>query len=963
MTAPVAPRPHRRPLGQRFACFAVIALVLATGVSLGFAQVATPETAAATTAAPPPTAVTPPAATTPPAPPATGEKPPLAVPTGPTVTTFTAPLETDLQTLYRSLPRFGASLFRPATPPAAAPTAPAAPTEAVTGTPATHVLPATPGSTPAPTTRPGVPPPPTTGQWTAATPTARTNAPVSLNYVLGPGDVLELWVWARNNQQVHELLTISPEGQIVVPQLGRVALSGQSLGQARTTLAGGYQRFYDNPTVTLVVAEQPVLDVYVTGDAERPGRYSLPGTATVFTALYEAGGPAEMGSFRNLQLLRPGEQPRTIDLYAYLLRGQRDADVQLRSGDTVFIPALQAEAGVGGEVRRPARYELKPGETVADVLAMAGGLRPDAYGAGLALWRVANYRSRQLTQLDLAGNPADARLPLQDGDLLMAQPVLAQVANVVSVVGAVSRPGQYPVERAKTLAAALAAAQGPAPDAHTGTGVVRRLGADMHYEVLPFNVQDVLAGKAGSDLPLQPRDVIELFAQTAVEPAAVVTISGAVVKPGPYEWNSGLRASQLLLRAGGPMPGAFLEGVGLQRLLPDQRRQLITVDLLAAAGKPDADPVLQRDDIIVVPRRADVRTAPVVHIGGFVQTPGDYPRLEGMKVSDLITAAGGLKAQAGPTLQYAAGRQQGPTERVDLRLVREGDGFRVEPDPILTDDDAVAVSGNGKLRETEGLVRVEGRMEHPGSFVMKTAEGQPYTLWDALTDAGAPLPDADIDGLVVYRRMEATVDKTQQADMTRVISALNHEAAVQDDTLQLKTQDKAAALSGVVSQGIQASVLANGPTVNVVVPPDVVTVGRYVQAIPVDGARVLQTQGREGNFVLRPGDVVSIPLRSNTVMMLGAVARSGAVPFVANTRADAYVAQAGGLRDDSFFDRAVVVHTNGSVAAINRNTVIRPGDAIIVPTRHVVRTVRTEPAWESWLKTITSVATAALLRL
>ncbi len=813
--------------------------------------------------------------------------------------------------LFRALPRFGQSIF--AAPPAA----------------------------------------------TAGMPTA--NTPVPPTYVIGPGDALSLCVWARERQQLAQTLPVSAEGFAVLPLLGSLTVAGQTLGQLRQALSEAYGEFYADPTVTLVVAEQRIVEVYVTGEARRPGRHTLVGMATVFTALYAAGGPSAIGSYRDVQLLRQGQAALHIDLYDYLLRGHRDQDVLLQPGDTLFIPHLQAEVGVAGQVRRPARYELCAETTVAEALEMAGGLQPTAYAPTMHLWRATAHQQWHLSILDCSeGDSADLQRRVQDGDLLQVSPILSQARNTVEITGAVRRPGVYPVEQGDTIGKLLTIAEGLAVDAHMGTGILRRLNDDLDYEMVPFNVRDIVAGAAEADLPLQPCDVVEIFSQQAVEPAFEVEVSGAVVRPAWYTWTKGMRVSHLVFLAGGPQPGAYLPRADLLRLTTEKRRELIKVNLRAALdADPDADIELARGDTLQILWRDKVTPASVVHVDGCVRKPGTYARHEGMRASDLILTAGGLLANAGPTVEFAPGRFEGSAASVRLRLIGGPSEYRVEPDLLLSDDDSVSVGGRGDFKSRAELVYIQGQVRHTGSYVLKSGESAGgYTLWDLLQEGGGLLPEASPAGIVLYRRRSALLHESQEQDLNRVVSAINQDAA--QPSVQLSRSEQTAAMSTTVQQGV-ASLLTNQTGMAIIVPPAPVSMQDWVEAIPVQGTEIVQSKGKRSDLELRAGDTVVVPRRVNTVTVLGAVARSGAVPHIAKEPCRSYLERAGGLRQGADTARMVVVHSNGAVTPIRSDGRVAAGDVIVVPSRHTVRTVQTESRTERWLRSIVSIATAAII--
>ncbi|MEA3401867.1 MAG: SLBB domain-containing protein [Armatimonadota bacterium] len=789
---------------------------------------------------------------------------------------------------------------------------------------------------------------------------AASSAPVPASYVLGPGDALSLQVFAGEWEQLTQEMTVTPEGFIFPEQLGRVTAAGQTIEQLRESLRRSYARLFAEPTVTLTISSQRSIEVYATGDVVRPGRYLLSGMATVLDALYAAGGPSEIGSYRRIRLSRVGAQPREIDLYDYLLTGERQSDVLLNPGDTIFVPPMGPEVGLAGEVRRPARYELTADATVADAIQMAGGLTPQAHRI-LHLWRTDERQQWRMLTCDCSGEGGGLQMALEDGDVLVARRIRDSAANTVRILGAVKRPGYYPVDRYPTVSALIEAAEGLSVDAHVGRGVISRLDSQRHFEIITFEVAKALEGDPEHDLVLQAKDYVTIYEQEEVEPPAVVEISGAVQHPGVYRWAANLRVSQLVMRAGGLTPEAYTGRADLLRVGEDQSWQVIPVNLAAALkGDEEEDIVLQRGDRLQVKTREEVGQAGTVHIEGLVHSPGDYPRHGGMRVSDLIFAAGGLTPGAGPHVELIPGHFEGDPQPVRLMLTGEGDEYQVEPDPVLSDDDSVTVTGRGEFKAQADVVFLKGRVEQPGAYPIDSEAGEEeYTVWDLLQDGGSILADANVHGIVVYRRRGAALGEAQEEDLNRVLQSVNREAR-QQEAMQVDTAEQARSMQQAVGYRLQ-QVMTTPGGVSIVLPPRPVQEEDWVAAIPIDGEALLESQGREENLALEPGDTIMVPKKVNTVMVLGAVPRSGAIPYVEGERLEYYLNESGSLREDAAGSRMVVVHANGAVEPIRRATVLRPGDVVVVPTRHIVRSVQTESDLDLWLRTIVPLATAALV--
>ncbi len=558
-------------------------------------------------------------------------------------------------------------------------------------------------------------------------------------------------------------------------------------------------------------------------------------------------------------------------------------------------------------------------------------------------------------------SPEDLARSVQDGDLLIAREIRDSVGNTVRILGAVKRPGYYPVEAYPTIRELIDAAEGLEVNAHVGRGVISRLDEQRHFEVISFDVAAARAGDPANNLRLQPKDYVTIYTQEEVEPAFVVEVTGAVIRPGSYRWASNLRVSQLIMRAGGLAPEAWLERADLLRLTESQTWQVVPVDLQSAIeGDDAADLVLQRGDRLEVRTRAEVGRDSEVHIAGFVQDEGSYPLREGMHVSDLIFAAGGLLPGAGPTLDIVRGRYEGATEPIRLLMTTDAGELRVEPDMLLGEDDSVTVMGRGDYRRTASVVFLDGRVPRPGAYPMIEGPGQePYTVWDLISAGGGILDDANNGGIVVYRRRGDTMENAQQADLARVLQSVNREAR-QQQAVQVSEGEQAQATEQSVQQQLR-QVITSASGVSIVLPPRPVQEEDWVSAIPIDGERLIASAGAESNLELEPGDTVVVPKLTNTVMVLGAVPRSGAVPFVESEAAGYYINESGGMREDSATNRMIVVHANGAVEPIKPNDQLRPGDVVVVPTRHIVRHVKTESDLQTWLRTIVPIATAALL--
>lgn len=785
--------------------------------------------------------------------------------------------------------------------------------------------------------------------------TVLASEPVPPSYVLGPGDQLAVRVWTDAIEHIAATPVIDAEGQVYLELLGEITIAGERLSSAREMIARRYRTFFTRAEVSVGLARTRVIEVRVTGDVRRPGTHVLSGAATLFSALNAAGGPNEVGSFRAIRLVRRGEEPQVVDLYDYLLRGEIDADLSLEPNDTVFVPPMLAEFGIDGEVRRPARYEMTAPTTLAEALQLAAGAAATGYVQGAELWRVGESGIRELMNVNLRGD--DAQICLQSGDLLVIPPVLEKPLNVVQLEGAVRRPGTYQVSAGMTVRDLLLLASGPAELAHVQEAVIARLGDDFSYDLLHFDLAAALRGDSAQNLALMPGDRLTVFAGEDVEAPMEVAVEGAVREPESYPWVRGARVSDLIKQAGGLLEGAYTPRANLLRLGADQRRELIPVNLGAAlAGDAAANIALERGDMLVVLTRLEVAEESRVNVAGLVQFPEWYPRFQGMRVSDAIIAAGGLAASAGNQVEFTPGGVTDQVQPVYLSLRRDGEQFVVEPDPVVRDNDLVAVLGTGNLIATPPTVTIRGQVSVPGSYALLSSTEDHDTVYNLIRRAGGLLPNANPNGIVLYRLREEIIRDEQEEDLDQVIAHFNRELSA--GTVEGEEQ-RAAGTAAQISAGLQAALSEGSATV--VIPPRRLSNTQWARAVPIDGETLIASDGQVEDFPLTDGDVVVVPATPTTVTVMGAVVRAGAVPYEEGLRPLDYIARSGQFTQDARRRQTIVIRANGEVAPKALNADIRPGDIILVPSDYIFRNVNQPGTLERVLSTITSIVTGYLI--
>ena len=576
------------------------------------------------------------------------------------------------------------------------------------------------------------------------------------NYRLGPGDVVNVDIWGASQESVSE--TISPDGTITIDGIGVIQLGGLSVSQAKARLKRELGPRYQGSKIDLTVGQTRTITISVIGEVKVPGTYTMSAFATVYNALYMAGGPNEIGTLRNVKVYRNGKLLSNVDVYDFLLNGKLTGEVRLQDNDVVTVSPYEALVNITGKVKRPMFYEMKKTESAATLLRYAGGFKGDAYTKAIRINRKAGagYSVFSVGEFDMNS------FKLMDEDSVSVDSTIVRYQNMVEIKGAIFRPGMYHLGGdISTVKGLVEAAAGLTEGAIGQHAVMHRMKTDRTLEVQSLDIVGILEGTT-PDVPLRNEDVIYIASREENEDLRTVSINGEVHYPGTYRYAANETVEDLIIQAGGTTEAASLVKVDVARRITnpnateadDQIAQTFSFKLtpnFEIQGQPDF--TLQPFDEVYVRRSPNYTEQQNVTVEGEVQFQGTYALSnKGQRLSDIIKQAGGLTKRAYPegtkllrlmtpeerdmmeTVLRTAQRNSGK-DSIDIRKLLtnatypvgiELDKAMVSPnsddDPILRDGDRIVVP-----RYTN-TVSINGEVLYPNTVQFREGENADYYI-------------------------------------------------------------------------------------------------------------------------------------------------------------------------------------------------------------------------------------------
>jgi len=812
--------------------------------------------------------------------------------------------------------------------------------------------------------------------------------PVDPGYIIGPGDILRIIIWGEVEFRYY--LDVNSEGNIIIPKLGPIFVTGTRYDRLETMLKLYISKFHsgllsDPPTVfmqsTLVKLRNNI--VYAMGEVNNPCMYQLPVYGTAFAALSAVGGPNVSGSLRNVQIIREGKVIRKIDFYDYLLKGTSNDDIRLLYNDVVFIPPRTSTIGIRGEVLRPAIYELKQNESLKDLIRISGGLNTTAYAYRVQIDRIIPMTNRQQgtkerelvdINIDSVMNDRETVL-LYDGDIVSVFPILELVENYVDISGAgIMRPGRYELgNKIKKLIDLIQAADGPTSDVYVNKVDIIRTNEKLQEEFFEVNLEKAYEGDANHNIILKRWDNVRIYSINEMLVGKTISIRGFVKLPGIYPYADNLTLYDVIFKYVGlqdtlHLKQTYLERGDIYRLSENaQTRFLIPFNLREVwSQSPGSNLKLQEGDNIVIFSNKEMVGDPVFTIGGYVARPGTYPLLDNMTLYDVLFTYSGLQ----DTTRY----QRTYMTRGDI--IRLADDAKTQFTIQFNANDA----WNGKLGNSTKIkrgdtinlyeksiqdyvpqtVQLLGYVKKPGTYSWK----QNMTLSDLLIEGNGFTYGADIYTIEIANvpTGESKTDSTafvkqikfdysyQETFPDSVVSYLLNSHELKSTIINPLTivfvrknpntkDPKFVTINGEVQKPGQYIIVREGEdrVFDVIRRAGGITELGFIGGATLErnGVRVAvdfekASRNKKHDIFLLPGDIIFIPPKPNTVFVQGEVINPAFYKFSTGKNVMDYVKNAGGKTENG--KKVIIKYATGELSKVSflQNPKVKDGSVITV---------------------------------
>ena len=499
-----------------------------------------------------------------------------------------------------------------------------------------------------------------------------------VNYVLGPGDELQISVYGV--QEFNASIPVTMEGKVNIQYVGQIPVSGMTIEAATQKIRSAIARVYSTVAsgqsqVGISLSRIRTIRVTIIG-SKQPGNYSISSLATVYNALFLGGGPGKNGSYRNIELLRDNKVYRNVDIYRFLVNGDQSDNVGLKDNDVIRIPAYNQRVTVEGQVKRPGIFEMKKGETFADLLSFASGFNEFAYTASVNVLQKTN---KEFKVRDVKFAEFNTYRP-SSGDVFRVTKILNRFENRVKIDGAVFRPDTYSFYEGMRVSDLIAKAEGLKEDAYSNRARIIRLKSDLTTEIVNVNLVKALEGDLEADVTLKKEDIVTVYSVLDFVEEYKITIDGEIKKPGIYDYHENLTLNDLLVQAGG-LTGSASKRVEIARMIQSEtiddanpnKAELFNIEITADNNEQLKNFDLKPFDVVNIRKMAVYEKPEMVTISGAVNYAGKYVLASKKdRVYDIVERAGGLTSLAnieGVRIKRPIqGKQIEAVESVDLNL-------------------------------------------------------------------------------------------------------------------------------------------------------------------------------------------------------------------------------------------------------------------------------------------------------
>jgi polysaccharide biosynthesis/export protein len=782
--------------------------------------------------------------------------------------------------------------------------------------------------------------------------------PAGPDYVLGSGDGVSVDLWGGVSRRFYRV--VDREGRISLPETGPVLVAGKSLSEVQTSVQRVLRTQFRDVSADVSLARLRTIRVYVVGDVVRPGAYDVGSLSTPLNALFAAGGPTGRGSLRILKHNRGSQTVQEVDVYDLLLHGVRGDIHRLENGDTVMVPPLGPEITIEGMVRRPAVYEQKDEKSLAEAIALAGGLLPTAMLRHIEVQRLVAHQKQTMLSLDIPQDDGSEEVTrklqsfqIEDGDKIRIFPIAPYTQDAVYVEGHVVRPGKYSFREGMRVTDLISSYKDLLPEAASQYGEIIRLSQpDFRPTVESFNLAEALAEPLKAPL-LQALDTVQVFGRYDFENPPVISVLGDVRAPGTYRTAGDIHLSDAIHLAGGLTPDAETVDAQVFRYMPDSTLKILNVKLDSALdGSPRDNIVLSSRDRVLVHKNAAATDPATVYVKGEVARPGRYPLTGEMRISDLVRAAGGLKQSADTNtadlthyLWKDDKQVTGKQEQIVLAAVLTGEPGK---DGVLNNGDVLSIRQVPGWADLGASITLRGEVVHPGTYGIRPGE----KLSSVLSRAGGFAAGAYPYGAVLVR---PEVQKLEQRTYGELIQRVREQQASLKLTATTVTDpdQKLSAESAMAQWQTTLDSLSNTPPT-----------GRVTIQV---SSNIKTWANTPRDVAVRAGDVLTIPKRPSYVMVQGQVYGPTAVAYRPGKSAKWYLMQAGGPTNLANKKAIFAIHADGTVvgkqgwlSGDSLNVALQPGDMVVVPEK----ALGGPPVWKGIFQNaqvLSSIATSAFL--